>query len=323
METIRVGGRRYSDPDILSLIKETGELVDPRSNVLSQARKLTAKLRGFPGVPKDAFGRAKIMASMFGIKVEPMKLEQRKRESRDALIMPTLTGSKVILYNPDRPESRIAFSIAHEITHCFFPNSANGARFRAMVSEDSREANELERLCDLGAAELVLPEPEFRHECNSSYSLAQVPVLSRTFGTSYEATAFRLATANPGKAVAGLVRFRLRKGEQRQIAALNLQTSLFPQKANNKILEAVPKYRRQSQFLSDSCDDADSVRWNKSFNQSSVIYSAAEKRTLCTAKEELPNESGDLGRLEAIPAPYQRSEANANFPDILFFWEKI
>ena len=93
--------------------------------------------------------------------VPPMDIDYQRKHKRDAAVFPTSSGWR-ILYNPNRPKARIVFSLAHEIVHTFFPHSATGARFRSISNPDSREANELERLCALGAAELVMPMDEFR-----------------------------------------------------------------------------------------------------------------------------------------------------------------
>ena len=77
METIRVGGRRYSDPDVLSLIKATGSLADPRSSVLTQARKRLQTLKKIHDITKDPIERLRMLASICGIaEVVPMNIEQ-------------------------------------------------------------------------------------------------------------------------------------------------------------------------------------------------------------------------------------------------------
>lgn len=267
METIRVGGKRYSDPDVISLIKATGGLVDPRSSLLTQARKRLLTLSRFQDIPKDPIERLTILASICGIaEVVPMNIEQRRGEIRDAVLVPNRSGGRSIIYNPTVPRSRVAFSIAHEIAHTFFPNSIHGARFRNICASESREANELERLCDLGASELLMPLSEFQNaSAGIGYSLSSVPALMEVFGSSFEATAFRLASAHPGTAVAGLLRYRLRVGQQRQ-RKMSAQVSLFSPVASKGDAEGVePKYRRQSLHLSEACKDAHMVRWNKIF----------------------------------------------------------
>ncbi len=47
METLSIGGRRYSDPDIISLIRQSGGLIDPRWKVVNMARALIEETRTF------------------------------------------------------------------------------------------------------------------------------------------------------------------------------------------------------------------------------------------------------------------------------------
>jgi hypothetical protein len=98
------------------------------------------------------------------------------------------------------------------------------------------------------------------------------------------------------------------------------QRSLFSiqKRADSEVPE--PKYRRQSFHVSDSFPDRLTVRWNKSFDIDSIIYRAAACGTALTANESLPNSSDLEGRLEALVAPYQRDDADADHPDVLFFW---
>src|SRR5438105_4255717 len=163
METVTVGRRRYTDPDVISLIRAAGHLIDPRSAVLHQARKLNEEYRALGGDGAHSFERLKILASLRGLEIAEMDRKYSVREQRDAVLVPTSDGKRgQILYNASRPSGRVAFSVAHEIGHTFFPNSPSGARFRTMCDPDSREANELERLCDLAASELLMPIREFR-----------------------------------------------------------------------------------------------------------------------------------------------------------------
>lgn len=321
METIRVGGRKYSDPDVLSLIKATGSLVDPRSSVLTQARMRLQTLNKFHDIPTDPIERLTILASICGIgEVVPMNLEQRRGEKRDAVLIPNISGGRSIIYNPSAPRTRVAFSIAHEISHTFFPNSITGARFRNICANESKEANELERLCDLGASELLMPISAFQSAAaDGGFSLSNVPSLMQRFGSSFEATAFRLASAHPGIAVAGLLRYRLRVGEQR-LKRASSQPQLFFIDSTVAGEEAQPKYRRQSIHLSELCQDSYIVRWNKSFPVDSVVYSAATNDAIQIGREALPNGVLQTGRLEAVRAPYQRDDADPIFGDVIFFW---
>ena len=318
METVRVGGRKYSDPDVISLIRATGELVDPRSAVVSQARKLNQEYRSYEGGTINALQRLEIIASLRGLSVSPMNIEQRRSEPRDAVLVPNGRTKGQIFYNPLRPPGRIAFSIAHEISHTFFPNTMIGARFRDLTAPDSREANELERLCDLGASELLMPTEEFLAEVQGFFTLTRTQELAEKFGSSFEATVFRLATANPGVALAGLLKYRRRLEEERGLSA-STQGALF-----NDLREAKeapsPKYRRQSFFASLSCGDEHTIRWNKSFGAESCVHLAAKSYAICSAIEALPNQASEEGFFEVVRAPFQREDAHPEFPDLLFLW---
>lgn len=228
------------------------------------------------------------------------------------------TSSGLSSRTASRPASRVAFSIAHEISHAFFPNSVTGARFRSICQSNSKKANELERLCDLGASELLMPLDEFQRAANGDYGLSHVERLSGLFGSSYEATVFRLATANPGIAIAGLLRYRLTLGEERR-AAVTTQGVLFAGRTD-EFETAHPRYRRQSVYVSDSYGEGLTIRWNKSFDERSCVYQAGRNGGIHSGLEPLPNGSSAMGHLEAARAPYQREEADREFADVLFIW---
>jgi len=248
-----------------------------------------------------------------------MNIEQRKSEPRDAVFVPNGRTKGQIFYNPRRPSGRVAFSIAHEISHSFFPNTINGARFRDLTAPDSREANELERLCDLAASELLMPIEEFRAEAHGFFSLARAEELAEKFGSSLEATVFRLATAHPRLAAAGLLKYRRRIDEERKLMVSDQQPLFDDLRGTIREIPS-PKYRRQSFFASMSCTDEHIIRWNKSFDACSCVYLAAKSKEICSAVEALPNSARDEGLLEVVRAPFQREDAHPEFPDLLFLW---
>lgn len=260
MGTVRIAGRKYSDPDVIALSAAAGGLVGPRSAVLHQARKVNADYRKYDPGFSNPLQRMIIIASLLGIRVTAMDIEHRRGEERDAVLIQTPKGRQ-ILYNPDRPPQRVAFSIGHEISHTFFPSTSTGARFRNIHESDSKEANELERLCDLGGAELLMPIEDFQRVAAGDYSLNGVERLSAFFGSSYEATTYRLATAHPSRAVAGLLKYRLTLPETRLLARECDQQTLFSD-LRTRSTEVVPKYRRQSLHLSEACDSRYRIHWN-------------------------------------------------------------
>jgi hypothetical protein len=164
-----------------------------------------------------------------------------------------------------------------------------------------------------------MPIDAFQKEVGGRFSLSKVERLCTVFGSSVEATVFRLASAHPGVAVAGLLRYRLRVGEERQ-AKQPRQSFLFAQGQSEEEKTATPKYRRQSIHFSEVAKEHLMIRWNKSFAESSCVYQAGIGDGIHSAIETLPNGSGIEGRLEAIRAPFQREDAHPHFGDVLFFW---
>ena len=325
MEIVRAGGRKYSDPDVLALMRESGALADPRSLILTQARRLNEKYRRFDSPNVTPRERLQHLASLVGLSVVPMNLERRKEKSRDAVLLMRANGNGnkgQIFYNPDRPDGRVNFTIAHEIGHTFFPTTSTGARFRDMHELNSREARELENLCDLAAAELLMPLDDFLRAAAREWSLSNVPRLAMLFGGSFEATAFRLATAHPGVAAAGLLQFRLRKNEQRTLEAQcqrARQVRLFRDRSLKNSEKIERKYRRQSFYTSDLFPTALTVRWNKSFADTSIVYEAARNQNLLRSQESLPSGSDTRGVLEVRRALISETILILNTPILFSF----
>jgi len=226
-----VGNRRYVDPDVASIIDGSGGSTDPYEVVRICVNSLLQKLGEFEASFDGAFERICILASLAGFEVKPFRGDRRGLRGHEALIMHSAGGSTkgTIFYNPDLPISRIIFSIAHEITHSFFPASKIGARFRSLSREGSKGARELEMLCHSGASELTMPLPAFsaalgRH----GFGFNSVDLIREQFETSFEACIYRMAQTAPFPAAAGLFQFRHRVSEEEGLGSRNL--SLF---ANN------------------------------------------------------------------------------------------
>lgn len=312
---------KYRDPDITALVEAKGGESEPRALVQSEACALLAELREWGAVGLPPFERIAILASLRGYSVEPM--QACHDHERDAVVLRKLSGAGgQIFYNEDRPQSRIVFSIAHEITHGFFPVTGSGVRFREMTADAPPETNELERLCDVGAAELVMPTEEFRETAGKDWTIRNIPKLIHTFGASFEATLYRLASAYPGVAVAGLLRYRRTKADELKVKLVNCgqQQSLFGTHLWTESLSvAEPKYRRQSIHLSSDCPKRMLIPWNKSFDRSSRVYHT-NRDGVVAGYELLPVTNSPKGVLEAVDAPYQRPDADPDHPDVLFYW---
>jgi hypothetical protein len=320
MQGRRVGGRNYTDPDIVSLIDEGGGLLDPRSIVRQSASQLIAQLDSFEMRCEDAFERMCILASFAGFEVKPMPQGQAESETKDAVLVYTSGDRKkgTIFYNPSRPKSRVVFSIGHEITHSFFPTTKAGARFRSICRQDSRSARELEMLCDLGASLLTMPTNSFRQAMKRvGFGLAGINSIRAEFGTSFEACVYRMGSAAPFAAAAGMFRFRHTKAWASPAPASG---NLFPN-PGELFRPPTKKYRRQSFHFSESYPKELVIPWNKSVPEDSCIYRAAESGRIELGNETVPldDRGRELhGHIEAVVAPFQGDEADPDRPDILF-----
>ena len=319
MNSFSIGGHKYTDPDVLALIFSKSVPLDPRIEVLRKAREALQTMDSFGNVPTDPFERLQLLASICGIaNIVPLSFEQCAGEPRDAFISRSLNGDVNVFFNPLRPFARQVFSIAHEIAHTFIQNSTSGAIFRHSCAQASREANELERLCDLAASELLMPETAFQAAAKKlGFNLVSVPQLMAYFGCSYEATTFRLASAFPAKAAAGLLRYRLRLEEERRLRK-TFQQKLFDGDDSATVPQA--RYRRQAFHASATMPSDHFVRWNKSFVDSSVVYALRPEHDILSAYEVLPNGRKTQGLLQVTRAPFQRPEAHPVFSDLLFLW---
>jgi len=106
---------------------------------------LQARDEGWEGPPFNPI----TLAQQLGITVEASAAVPDARTIVDS------RGAR-IEYNPQQHRARARFSIAHEIAHTFFPDVGDAVRHRggdASISDDWQ----LELLCNLGAAEMVMP----------------------------------------------------------------------------------------------------------------------------------------------------------------------
>ena len=122
---------------------------------------------------------------------------ERKELKVDGMVLPKGSGYKVIL-NSNRA-AKSSFSLAHELAHIIIQS---GALAKAQFRGATRSHKQLENLCDKIAAEILMPEEQFRdHMDRLGLELSNVPNLKRIFDTSFESTAIRFADFLPFPAV--------------------------------------------------------------------------------------------------------------------------
>ncbi len=121
---------------------------DPVQAVTEQARLLTMKAmqEGWSGPPYDPFALA-----------EYMKIAVVAREDIPEARTVSSRSGYVIEFNPNRPRNRIRFSVCHELAHTLFPDCHERIRNRVTHRDTKGDDWQLETLCNIGAAELIMP----------------------------------------------------------------------------------------------------------------------------------------------------------------------
>jgi O-acetyl-ADP-ribose deacetylase (regulator of RNase III) len=162
---------------------------DPLTAIATMARETAFRAiqSGWSGPPYDPFA----LAEFLKISVEP------SQEVVDARTLPATGGRFKIEFNPNRSAARINFSVAHEIAHTLFPDCARAIRNRSTHVEPGTDDWQLEVLCNVGAAEILMPVGSFRIPDNAALSIDTVIDLQREFAVSSEAVLLRIAKLTP------------------------------------------------------------------------------------------------------------------------------
>ena len=146
---------------------------DPIAMMAQRANRLVldAIEQGWKGPPFDTFE----LANLLGISVIPCE------SIRDARLVAIPRNRYRIEYNPSQPRVRVLFSVAHEIAHTLFPDCRKRVRNRVarhhMVDDDWQ----LEMLCNIGAAELLMPVGSFPEIGESGFSIDLLLQLQERF----------------------------------------------------------------------------------------------------------------------------------------------
>jgi hypothetical protein len=171
----------WENKSVIRLMREYN-IDDPVIYIKDKVRELVliAFDKGWTGPP---FNPLKL-AQLLDIEVMP------NEKVLDARILPMKGNKATIEYNPYQKHSRINFSISHEIGHTFFPDFKEKIRNR---EEDLNPENkELEFLCNIAAAEILLPYSEFSNEANRiKLDLKSLIEISNKYQASLESVFLR------------------------------------------------------------------------------------------------------------------------------------
>lgn len=166
---------------------------DPVEEIRARAQStvLDAIEKGWQGPPYDPSQLAEIL----GIQLKP------NPDVFDACTS-SRSGHFVIDFNPLRPQARLRFSLAHEIAHTLFPDCAAEIRHRATHEQMSGDAWQLEMLCNVGAAEILMPLGVFPSDTQLLPNVETILDLRRKFMVSAEAVLLRLMRLTPHRSFA-------------------------------------------------------------------------------------------------------------------------
>jgi Zn-dependent peptidase ImmA (M78 family) len=156
---------------------------DPVETVVRKARAAVVKAldEGWSGPPFDPLKLAQLM----GIEVIG------KEVVRDARTVADANGRLTIELNPNRPRARLRYSVAHELAHSLFPDCAKHVRNRAAYHEVTADEWQLEALCNIGAAEFLMPMGSFPELREEDLSIGRLLDLRQIYGVSTEAVLIR------------------------------------------------------------------------------------------------------------------------------------
>ena len=136
--------------------------------------------------------------------IDPFRLAELKRipvipneAIADARLVPLPNDRLQIEFNPNQPKSRTRFSIAHELAHTFFDKCGEEIRNRQSRRDFGPHEWELEMLCNIGAAELLMPIASFPELRSESLSIATLMQLKEKLEVSPEALLARVARITP------------------------------------------------------------------------------------------------------------------------------
>lgn len=159
---------------------------DPIKGIQRRARNvaLSAMDKGWVGPPFDPL----MLSKYLGIDAIPSE------DVRDAVLV-QVSGKPVIHYNPNKPIARVRYSVAHEIGHTLFPDYLDRPRYRHKPSSDDESCEwELELLCNMAAAEFLMPLGSLKEDVSEGITIGLLMELRKKYGVSFEAILIRVAS---------------------------------------------------------------------------------------------------------------------------------
>lgn len=177
----------WTNPSVLRFARGRDPVIAVEEAARDQV--LRALDAGWKGPPFNPIG----LADLRGISVEA------SGDVRDARTVPNGDTMR-IQFNPSQSRERLRFSIAHEVAHTLFEDV--GDRIRHRGGDGSRDDWQLEMLCNIAAAEFIMPVGSLEPS-DQIQPIEQLMVERRAFDVSAEAFILRMVklVAEPAAAV--------------------------------------------------------------------------------------------------------------------------
>lgn len=190
--------KNWTHPSVLALTSSLNE-PDPVAAIITRARNavLTAIEKGWSGPPYNPF----TLAEMRGITLQPTEEVLDGRTHSDS------AGRFTIDFNPHRTAARMRYSIAHELGHTLFPDCAVATRNRATHEEMKGNDWQLESLCNMAAAEILMPFGTLQEDLSNRPGVGLMLDLRHKYLVSCEAVVNRLIRLTPYPCLAFFSRF--------------------------------------------------------------------------------------------------------------------
>jgi len=255
--------------------------------IRERARALVAHARqfGWKGPPFDP----RALASLRGIRLSPDRLTA----GHDAFIVPRERQQLEIVFDIARPMTRQNFSICHEVCHTLFPDGYEMIRHRYERRDRFDPDREVEQLCDVGAAEILMPEEEFRADLGRlGLGLSAVAPLRERYEASREAVIRRMVRLDQGPKAAVFLAYRLKPSERAAARQLPLIGPL-----------AEPRRKLRIAYTVASDSFTAFLPRHKSIPETSCVYRAAMGDNLTASIETWDIAGLPSCRVEAMPMP--------------------
>lgn len=296
--------KRYID----DLVHTTGA-GSPEEAIRMKARELIELWESTIGPPEMPID-VNILTGMQGI----YPSDEMPIQSPDAELAPRSDGNVEMRVHPDRPETRKRFSIAHEISHTFFPEfqKRSWCRTDARYRDRNDPDQYLEMLCDIGAAELLFPNPWFGNDAAKVAEAADLVALADAFHGSREATLRRYAELSSEPIAAIYFTWKL-KPKQNGVVDNEAQTNLFGLSHEEQIRDAL-QLRIDYSIASEGFSKLGHyLPPDKSIENIGPIFGASSTASCCDGECHLDfGPASGTYSVMAIPLPTERDQRGPN-----------